>query len=86
MKITGWQTDKSVTLKSQTDGGKVCLTKVRTNAGGTREKGADRHEEKVIKPGFRQAFMGSQTQTLFEAVKRFWVYESDNSDWRKTEI
>ena len=31
------------------------------------KKSVDRHEEKVIKPGFRQAFMSSQTQTPFEA-------------------
>lgn len=49
-------------------------------------RGVDRHEEKVIKPGFRQAFKGSQTQTPFEVVKRFWAYNSDNSDWRKMEI
>lgn len=41
----------------------------KTSAEGTREEGVDRHEEKVIKPGFRQAFMGSQTQTLFEVVR-----------------
>lgn len=44
-----------------------------TSTKGTRERGVDRHEEKVIKPGFRQAFMGSQTQTSFEALKRFWA-------------
>lgn len=60
--------------------------RMKTSTEGTREKGIDRHEERVIKPGFRQAFMGSQTQTPFEAVKRFWAYNSDNSDWRKTEI
>ncbi len=49
-------------------------------------RGLDRHEEEVIKPGFRQAFMGSQTQTPFEVVRRFWAYNSDNRDRRKTEI
>lgn len=52
----------------------------------TRGDWEDRHEEKVIKPGFRQSFMGSQTQTAFEVVKRFWAYNSDNSDWRKNKI
>ncbi len=48
--------------------------------------GVERHKEKEIKPGFRQAFMGSQTQTSFEVVRRFWAYNSDNRDQSKTEI
>lgn len=30
--------------------------------------------------------MGSQTQTPFEVVRRFWAYNSDYSDWRKTDL
>ena len=62
------------------------LKESESSAEGRREDGVGRHEERVIKPGFRQAFMGSQTQTPFEVVKRFGAYNSDNSDWRKTEI
>lgn len=30
--------------------------------------------------------MGSEAQTPFEVVRRFWAYNSDNSGWRKMEI
>lgn len=40
-------------------------------ATGTRGEGADKHEERAIKPGFRRAFMGSETQTPFEVARRF---------------
>lgn len=87
MEITGWQPGEVVTLKRQGDGWKSVFKESKeTSTKGTRERGVDRHEEKVIKPGFRQAFMGSQTQTSFEALKRFWAYNSDNSDWRKMDI
>lgn len=87
MEITGWQPGEVVMLKSQCGRGKSVFKESEdTSTKGTRERGVDRHEEKVIKPGFRQAFMGSQTQTSFEALKRFWAYNSDNSDWRKKDI
>lgn len=84
-----WLTDEVVTLKRQTDlfffksVFKESENRHRKTSGG---REVDRHEEKAIKPGFRQAFMGSQTQTPFEVVKRFWAYNSDNTDWRKTAI
>lgn len=57
-----------------------------TTTEGTRGRGTDRHEEKVIKPGFRQPFMCSQTQTHFEVVRGFWAYISHNICWKKNEM
>lgn len=62
---------------------KMCLKTVRKPVLKNEGSRVDKYEEKVIKLGFRQAFMGSETQTPFEAVRRFWAYNSDNSDWRK---
>lgn len=82
-KKTYMQKGKLVTINWQRRGKKICERKWEDCFWRNGRQGKDRHEEKVIKPGFRQAFMGSQTQTPFEVVRRFWAYNSDNSDWRE---
>lgn len=80
-----WQSGKVVTHKECVFT-KSAFRCTMTTTEGTRGRGTDRHEEKVIKPGFRQPFMCSQTQTPFEVMRRFWAYISHNSGWIKNEM
>lgn len=75
-------------MKNRTDkGGKRsaaaprCISADRWN-----KETRDRHEEKLITPVFRRAFMRSQTQTCFEVRTRFWAHNSDNSKHTKREM
>lgn len=69
-----WQLGKVVTHKEcECVFTKSVFRCTMTTTEGTTGRGTDRHEEKVIKPGFRQPFMRSQTQTPFEVVRRFWA-------------
>lgn len=44
------------------------------------ESGIDKHKENWINPRLKRRFAGSEAQTPFEATKRFWAYDSDDSD------